>query len=148
MSSLNLNRVCLAGHLTRDPVVRQTAGGTDVADLGLAINEEYTAKDGKTVQQTCFTDLIAWGKTAVAAGTHLKKGHPVLVEGNLITDQWETPQGEKRNKLRVRVNRIHFLNGSKPNGSNAPAGTAPAAANGARTTPSPAPDDDDPFGGL
>ena len=122
MSALNLNRICLAGHLTRDPVVRKTNGGTEVADMGLAINEEYTAKDGKTVQQTCFVDFVAWGKTANAAGEHLKKGDPLLVEGSLVTEQWETQQGEKRIRLRVRASRLHFLNGSRRPG----APTAPA----------------------
>jgi single-strand DNA-binding protein len=129
MSALNINRVCLAGHLTRDPVLRKTNGGTTVADLGLAINEEYMGKDGAAVQQTCFVDVIVWGKTADAAGVHLKKGDPALIEGSLAFEQWETKQGEKRSRLRVRAQRVHFMNG-KRNGSTAenPVAEAPAAA--------------------
>ena len=142
MSAINLNRVCLAGHLTRDPVLRKTNGGTSVADLGLAINENYTDKDGKVVQQVCFPDLVAWGKTATAAAEHLRKGDPLLVEGNLVTEQWETPQKEKRSKLRVRVSRVYFLNGKRAplaeNGAGAPTASSPSSA--------PVPSDDaDPF---
>jgi single-strand DNA-binding protein len=128
MSSLSINHVCLAGHLTRDPVLRKTTGGTAVADLGLAINDEYTAKDGKVVEQTCFADCVVWGKSAEASSTYLKKGDPALVEGCLITEQWETPQGEKRSRLRVRATRVHFLK-QRPNGT--PAAHADGAAAGA-----------------
>ncbi len=127
MSSLNINRVCLAGHLTRDPVVRKTSGGTPVGDLGLAINEEYTGKDGATVQQTCFVDVVVWGKLAEATGAHLRKGDPALVEGSLAFDQWETQQGEKRSRLRVRANRVHFVN-AKRNGAGAEAPSPDASA--------------------
>jgi len=131
MSSLSINHVCLAGHLTRDPVLRKTNGGTAVADLGLAINDDYTTKDGKVVPQTCFADIVVWGKSAEASSTYLKKGDPALVEGNLVTEQWETPQGEKRSRLRVRASRVHFLK-PRANGANGGGGDgAPVAAGAA-----------------
>jgi len=136
MSSLSINHVCLAGHLTRDPVLRKTNGGTAVADLGLAINDEYTAKDGKVVEQVCFADCVVWGKSAEASTTYLKKGDPALVEGSLVTEQWETPQGEKRSRLRVRAVRVHFLKFRANGGSGNAEGAAVAAS---------APDEDDPF---
>jgi len=140
MSSLSINHVCLAGHLTRDPVLRKTNGGTSVADLGLAINDEYTARDGKVVEQTCFADCVVWGKSAEASSTYLKKGDPALVEGSLVTEQWDTPQGEKRTRLRVRAIRVHFLR-PRANGSGGAEG-APAAATAPATT---AAEGDDPF---
>jgi len=126
MSALNINRVCLAGHLTRDPVLRKTASGASVADMGMAINEEYTGKDGATVQQACFVDVMLWGKSADAAGAHLKKGDPACVEGALAFDQWETKQGEKRNRLRVRAVRVHFMS-ARRNGAGSDAPAQPAA---------------------
>lgn len=131
MSNLNLNRVCLAGHMTRDPVLRKTAGGTAVADLGVAINETYVAKDGKSVQQACFVDVVAWGKTAEAVHAHLHKGDPLLVEGSLTLDQWETDKGEKRSRIRVRAGRVHFVGTRKANGDGA--GGNGASGNGAAT---------------
>ena len=133
MSSLAVNHVCLAGNLTRDPVLRKTNSGTAVVDLGLAISDEYTAKDGKVVPQTCYADIVVWGKSAEASNTHLKKGDPAMVEGSLITEQWETPQGEKRSRLRVRASRVHFLR-QKPS-----SGAADGTPGGAPVS------DDDPF---
>jgi single-strand DNA-binding protein len=80
-----------------------------VADLGLAANEVYKNKDGEPVKKTCFVDIVAWGRQAEACGQYLSKGVPVLVEGKLQLDQWETDDGQKRSKLRVRADRVQFL---------------------------------------
>jgi len=53
----------------------------------------------------------------------------VLVEGRLQLDQWEK-DGEKRSKLRVRADRVHFL-GQRDRGQSAPVQQpAPAGASG------------------
>lgn len=109
----DLNRVILAGNLTRDPEVRYTSSGLAVADLGLALNDRYKNKSGEWVESTCFVDVVVWGRQAETTGEYLSKGSPVLIEGRLQLDQWETPQGEKRSKLRVRADRVQFLGGPR-----------------------------------
>jgi single-strand DNA-binding protein len=104
-----MNRVFLVGNLTRDPQVRQTSAGQTVCDLGLAVTERYRNKDGETVDQTCFVDIVAWARQAETCGSYLAKGKPVLVEGRLQFDQWQTDDGQSRNRLRVRADRVHFL---------------------------------------
>ena len=105
----NLNRVLLVGGLTRDPEIRYTPSGTAVADLGLAVSDSYRNKAGELVEQVCYVDVVVWGRQAETSGGYLKKGSPVLVEGRLQFDQWENQSGEKRNKLRVRADRVQFL---------------------------------------
>ena len=107
----SLNYVVLAGNLTRDPVVRNTPSGTAVADLGLAVNEKYKNKAGELVETTCYVDVVAWGRQAEVCQQYLHKGSPVLIEGRLQLDQWESKEGEKRSKLRVRADRVQFLSG-------------------------------------
>jgi len=105
----DLNRVILAGNLTRDPELRYIPSGVAVADLGLAVSDVYRNREGEQVAHTCFVDVVVWGRQAETCGEFLKKGSPALVEGRLQFDQWETSQGEKRNKLRVRAERVQFL---------------------------------------
>lgn len=126
MSALNVNRVCLAGHLTRDPMLRKTAAGVAVADLGMAINESYKSREGKTVEQTCFVDVAVWARSAEVAHAHLHKGDPLLIEGSLFFDQWESDKGERRSRLRVRASRLHFVGGRR-NGGGQGQGAAEAA---------------------
>ena len=140
----SLNKVMLIGNLTRDPELRYTPSGTAVAELGLAVNREYT-KDGQRVKDVCFIDVTTWTATAENCAKYLSKGSPLFVEGRLHMDSWENKQGEKRTKLKVVAERVQFL--GSPSGERAASG-APAASP-AGTAPPPAqnehPGDDVPF---
>ncbi len=121
------NRVLVMGNLTRDVDLRHTATGTAVAEIGLAMNETFKNKAGEKVEQVCFVDVIVWGRQAETSAEYLTKGSPVFVEGRLQLDQWETDGGEKRQKLRVRADRVQFLGSGKkgapiPDESRAPGG--------------------------
>ena len=148
----SFNRVLLMGNMTRDPEVRYTPTGTAVADLGLAVNESYKNKAGDMVESTCFVDVVVWGRQAETAAEFLRKGSPVFVEGRLQLDQWESPQGEKRSKLRVRADRVQFLGGSRGDANDStpvPASATQAAPAPSHPTPQAATDnfdeDDVPF---
>ncbi len=114
----SMNHVFLMGNLTRDPALKRLPSGVAVSDLGLAVSENYKDKEGKVTERTDFFEIVAWGRQAETCAEYLKKGSPVLVEGKLQLDQWETEQGEKRSRTRVRAQRIQFLhrggNGQKP----------------------------------
>ena len=75
-----LNRVFLAGTLTRDPVVKQTPSGQSVADLGLAVNERFRRQDGEVVESTCFVDVEAW----VADGLEVQRARVVVDRGGEV----------------------------------------------------------------
>jgi len=139
------NRVLLMGNLTRNPEIRYTPSGTAVADLGLAVNESFKNKAGETVERTCFVDVVVWSRQAETAAEYLHKGSPVFVEGRLQLDQWESQEGEKRSKLRVRADRVQFLGTPGKGAEYADAPAAPPA----DQTPAPAPEvadeDDVPF---
>ena len=120
----NLNKVFLAGNLTRDPEVRYTPTGTAVSDLGLAINDSFKTKTGELKESTTFVDVVVWGRQAETCGEYLAKGSPVLVEGRLQLEQWQTENGEKRSRLKVHADRVQFL--GRPKGSKTEFGDGPA----------------------
>ena len=142
----DLNRVILAGRLTRDPEVRYTPSGTAVADLGVAVSDAYRNRAGELVEQTCFVDVVVWGRQAETSGEYLGKGSPVLIEGRLQLDQWENQQGEKRSKLRVKADRVQFLGTPRRESEmgDAPARSAPSSGEAGEPPP---PADDDPVAG-
>lgn len=117
----SVNQVVLAGNLTRDPELKKLAGGGAVSHLGLAVNEAYTGKDGERKEKTCFVEVDTWDKQAENCSTFLHKGSSVLVQGKLELDQWETPNGEKRSRLKVRAHRVEFLDRA-PQGQSSPSG--------------------------
>ena len=109
----SLNRVFLIGNLTKAPTLRYTPGGAAVTDLSLAINSTFVNKAGERKDEVCYVDIVTWGRQAETAAEYLTKGSPIFVEGRLQLDSWETGEGEKRNKIRVRANRIQFLGRGK-----------------------------------
>ncbi|MGM0491294.1 MAG: single-stranded DNA-binding protein, partial [Planctomycetota bacterium] len=86
----NFNRVILLGNLTRDVELRYTPRQTAVTDIGLAVNDRRKSADGEWVEEATFVDVTLWGRTAEIASQYLGKGSPILVEGRLKLDTWET----------------------------------------------------------
>lgn len=113
---MNLNKVMLAGNITRDIELRNLPGGQAIAQIGLAVNRSWTGTDGQKKEETTFIDCEAWGKTAEVMHKYLAKGRPVFIEGRLKLDQWDDKEtGQKRSKMKVVVDGFQFV-GSKPEG--------------------------------
>lgn len=109
------NKVLLMGNLTRDPELRFTAGGSAVANFGLAVNRKY--KQGEEWKEdVCFVDITVWGKLAENCTEYLSKGRSVFVDGRLNFSSWETKEGQRRNKLDVVANSVDFLSKSSSGG--------------------------------
>lgn len=104
----SFNRVILLGNLTRDIELKYTQGGTAVTEVGLAVNDRRKTQTGEWVEETTFVDVTLWGRTAEVASEYLSKGSPLLVEGRLKLDTWET-DGQKRSKLRVVCERMQMI---------------------------------------
>ncbi|MCM8816851.1 MAG: single-stranded DNA-binding protein, partial [Candidatus Omnitrophica bacterium] len=102
------------GRLTRDPELRYTPSGSAVASFRLAINREYTAKDGSKKEQPCFINLVVWGKKAEVCAEYLKKGSMIFVEGRLSYREWETQEKERRSTIEVYVDNFQFLDRQIP----------------------------------
>src|SRR3982074_360869 len=106
----SFNKVILLGNLTRDPEVRYTPKGSAVADLGIAVNRQYTLDNGEKREEVTFVDVTFWGRTAEVAGEYLKKGSPGFVEGRLQLDSWDDKtSGQKRTKLKVIGENMQML---------------------------------------
>jgi single-strand DNA-binding protein len=106
---VSVNRVIIGGNLTRDPELRYTPDGTAVTTFTVAISRRWKTKDGEAREETCFVDVVAMGRQAEICGEYLNKGRAVIVDGRLTQRTWETESGERRSKIEVRANRVHFL---------------------------------------
>ena len=120
----SFNRVILMGNLTRDIELRYTPSSMAVCDIGLAVNDRRKSATGEWIDETTFVDITLFGRTAEVAGEYLKKGAPVLIEGRLKLDQWETNDGQKRSKLKVVCERMQMLGGRQGGGGGAPGGSS------------------------
>jgi single-strand DNA-binding protein len=113
----SLNKVFLIGNLVRPAELRYTPSGTAVADLRLAVNDNFTTQSGEKRENTCFLTVVVWGKQAESCSEYLDKGSPVMVEGRLQTRDWETKDGQKRNVVEVVAQRVQFMGRGKTVGA-------------------------------
>ena len=112
----SFNKVMLIGNLTRDPEIKYTPKGTAIADIGLAVNRNYTTESGEKREEVTFIDVTLWGRVAEIVGEYCKKGRPLFVEGRLQLDTWDDKAtGQKRIKLKVVGENIQLL-GSREGG--------------------------------
>jgi single-strand DNA-binding protein len=63
-----INKVILVGRLGKDPEMRSTPGGQNVAKFTMATDERYTDKNGEKQERTEWHNIVAWGKLAEICG--------------------------------------------------------------------------------
>jgi single-strand DNA-binding protein len=102
------------GNLTRDPELKTFGDDKKVCNFGIAVNRKF--KRGKeTVKETSFLDMECWDAGAEMVEKYFKKGDPIIVHCSVKTDTWDSPEGEKRSKLKFRVDKFDFVPGSNRN---------------------------------
>jgi single-strand DNA-binding protein len=107
---MNLNKILIAGNVTRDPELRFTPKGTAVCKIGLALNRKWKSESGESKEEVTFVDVDFFGKTAENVGQYFKKGSPIFVEGRLKFEQWDDKQtGQKRSRLGVCGESFQFV---------------------------------------
>lgn len=107
---MQVNKVIVAGNLTKDPELKALPSGQNVCNLSIATNEVYT-KDGERKESTEFHSIIIFGKQAENTVKYLTKGSGALVEGKLQTRSWEK-DNVKHYRTEIVAQSIQF--GAKP----------------------------------
>ena len=106
-----MNRAIIMGRLTADPELKQTPGGTYVTSFSVAVNRDYSTKDGE--RQTDFIDVVAWRQTAEFITRYFKKGNMIAVEGSIQTRSYEDKNGNKRKAVEIIASQVHFCGSKK-----------------------------------
>ncbi len=128
---MSLNRAQIIGNLTRDPELCTTTSGQTVANFGVATSSVWTDAAGQRQEKTEFHNIVAWAKLADICGQYLAKGRRVYVEGRIQTRDWETQDGQKRQKTEIVAENVIMLDRPPQGGAGASASrpaTAPAEA--------------------
>jgi single-strand DNA-binding protein len=105
---MNLNKVILAGRLTRDPEMRSLPSGQPVASFGLATNRVFVDKGGQKQEQVEFHNIVLFGRLAEIAGQYLKKGALAMIEGRIRTRSWQDSQGNQRSRTEIVTERMQL----------------------------------------
>lgn len=111
----NFNKVIIMGRLTRDIELKSINNGTSLIEVSVAVNEKRKMADGTWKDEVHFIDVTFWGKKAEVISQYLSKGDPILVEGRLKQNRWES-DGRKHSKLKVHGEQFSFV-GYRQHGS-------------------------------
>lgn len=111
-----LNRVTIQGRLTAAPELRR-AGETPVASFTLAVDRDYTDKDGS---RGCdFIPCVAWRGTGEFVSRNFGKGQQAIVSGRLQQRNYTDKDGNKRTAYEVIADGVYFC-GSKQTADTTP----------------------------
>lgn len=102
-----LNQITIMGRLTRDPELRYTQSNTPVASFTLAVDRDFSPKDGGN-RETDFIDCVAWRSTAEFISKYFSRGSLAAVTGRLQIRDWTDKEGNKRRNAEVIVENIYF----------------------------------------
>ena len=106
-----VNRAVLVGRMMRDPELRRTLQGDAVTSFTLAVNRNFTSRDGQ--QQADFINCVVWRKPAENVERYCSKGSLVGVEGRIQTRSYDNTQGQKVYVVEVICDLVTFINTKK-----------------------------------
>ena len=119
--SLNLNKVVLAGRMTADPELKQTASGVSVLSFTIAVNRSYVSKSSdQGERQADFINVVAWRSTAEFISKYFRKGSAICVSGSIQTRNWTDQQGAKHYATDIVADEVNFVDSRNESASSAP----------------------------
>ena len=107
-----LNRIVLIGRLTASPELRYTSNGTPVCNFTLAVERNYSDKQGG--RPVDFINIVTWRGLAENCAKHLGKGRLVGVDGSLNIRKSES-DGRTYINPEVNADNVRFLDFAKDN---------------------------------
>ena len=102
-----LNVVAIMGRLVRDPELRQTQSGKDVASFTIACDRNR--KDAPAD----FIPVTAWDKTAQFVCRYFQKGSLIAVDGRLQSRQYQDKAGNNRTAIEIVAQNVSFCGEKK-----------------------------------
>lgn len=107
-----MNKVILAGRLTRDPESRIGSNGLEISRFSLAAQGDYISKTTGE-REVEFINCVAFAGIASTLNRYAKKGTFINTIGRLRNSNYEAKDGTKRYTTDVIIESFEFA-GSKP----------------------------------
>jgi len=99
----SINKVILVGNLGRDPEIRSTQDGREIANLAIATSESWQDRNpGERKEKTEWHRVVIFNEGLVSVTkNYLKKGAKVYIEGQLQTRKWTDQSGAEKYSTEV-----------------------------------------------
>lgn len=118
----SINKVTLIGNVGRDPEIRTTQDGREIASLTLATSESWKDKvTGERKERTEWHRIAIFSEGLVnIIKNYVKKGSKLYIEGALQTRKWIDNNGAERYSTEIVLQNFNstilMLDGNKSSG--------------------------------
>ena len=119
-----LNVTAIMGRLSRDPELRQTTTGKNVASFTIACSRGRKDANGKDLVD--WIPVVAWEHTAEFVCKYFEKGSLIAIDGRLQSRTYKDRDGNNHTAIEIVANNANFA-GSKSTGggsNSVPAGNS------------------------
>tara|TARA_Y100000296_G_C5027452_1_gene182995 strand:+ start:239 stop:628 length:390 start_codon:yes stop_codon:yes gene_type:complete len=106
-----MNNCHFIGRLVQDPELTDV-NETSVVRFTLAVNEYRKSKDGEKSKKVDYLDFEAWDSGATTIDRYCSKGDEIAVMACARQDKWTDKDGNRRSKIKFRVNKFKLFNRS------------------------------------
>lgn len=106
-----INKMILQGRLTANIELKYTRSDVANTEFTVAWSEKY-----KETESKCFLRCKAWRQTAEFLEKYFQKGQEILIEGHMVTEEWEK-DGEKKSRTICLVDKVNFCGNKIDRGS-------------------------------
>ena len=104
---MNETRITVHGNVVTEPVERHGRNGSIFTTFRVATTPYRRTADGRFVDgDTSFYSVIAFNALAANAASALRKGQPVIVEGNLSIKQYVGNDGQPRTSPEIDADHV------------------------------------------
>ena len=104
----SVNKVFLIGNLGKDPDVKFTPSGVQIAKFSMATSERFKRGDNWE-EKTDWHNIVLFGRQAEYVGEYLKKGMTVFLEGKISTRTWDDENGIRKYITEIIGNSVKNL---------------------------------------
>lgn len=94
----SVNKVILIGNVGKDPEIRTTQDGRELANITLATSDSWKDKSsGERKEKTEWHRIVVFSEGLVRiVKNYVKKGSKLYIEGSLQTRKWEDASGNEK----------------------------------------------------
>ena len=118
-----LNVVAIMGRLARDPELRQTTTGKNVASFRIACDRGRRDANGQS--QADWIDVVAWDRQAEFVCKYFQKGSLIAIDGRLQSRSYQDKNGNNRTAFEIVADGVHFCEKKSADVSGVPVSASP-----------------------
>lgn len=109
-----LNIIAIMGRLSRDPELRQTTTGKNVASFTIACSRGRKDANGKDLVD--WIPVVAWEHTAEFVCKYFEKGSLIAIDGRLQSRTYKDRDGNNRTAIEIVANNANFAGSKRTDG--------------------------------